>query len=268
MISEIHQPGDPVADILFNWLPFFALIAVTLLAGYFMWLGFRTFVKSALLRKYGVAGQALVTEKWVKSNRARQAERNRTPPVRYHFVTVEMEAGGRRYSSTEVAPIEIWEAVNTGDPVDVVYVPTRSLMRLSSWSHGIGQSAGVLQMSVGAVAFSIAFGVFSSSAWEAYAGTNFLEKEPDWGVTTAKIQGIYVPADPFLRLFAPEKRMIHVVFGDTNDGALAGNDRLVLVSPAQIAGLEQSAGTRLNAWVDPENEFNAILDLERAPEDP
>lgn len=57
--------------------------------------------------------------------------------------------------------------------------------------------------------------------------------------------------------------MIRVVFGETHGGAFMGNESMVRMSADQVTAFETSEGTILLAWIDPEDEFNAILELER-----
>ena len=72
-----------------------------------------------------------------------------------------------------------------------------------------------------------------------------------------------VPADPYLRIFSPGSRMIRVVFGDTHGGAFMSNIRVLRVTADQIERFDLETGAILAAWIDPDNEYNAVLDLER-----
>lgn len=262
MIQEIYQPGDPVADILFNWSPligalFFGGVGLVVLV-----LGFRTFVKAAKLRKSGVEGQAVVRRKWIKRGYVRREDRNRTTPTKYHYLEYERETDGRAVSAREVAPIDLWRAVEPGDSVEVIYLPRGKLMRLAAWSHKIGHGAGAGQMIIGALMVSASASMVLAGALAAFSGPDYREIGQDWEIDQAEVLYVGRPADPFLRLLSPGRRYLQVVFGDTEGGALMANQRLVLLTQAQMGGQEVREGDVLRAWIDPENEYNAVLDME------
>ena len=265
MIPEIVKPGDPAGDILFNWLPFLGVAAVCVVGVYLLTIGFRTYVKAAMLRKHGVKGRAVVTEKWIKKGHVDREERHRTTPPKYHFLRFERTEIGRTYSEKEVAPINLWRDIEPGDDVEVIYLPNGALMRLAGWSHKIGHAGGVAQLGIGALMTSASVGMMLPEAVSAMIGPDYKTIAPDWKQEQAEVLRIGDPSDPYLRLFAPHKKYIRVVFGDTHGGAFMANIRLVLVTRAQIEEFQISDGTILAAWMDPEDEYNAILDLERDP---
>ncbi len=265
MITEIVKPGDPIGDVLFNWLPFLGVVAVGVVGVFMLVLGFRTYVKAAMLRKYGVKGRAVVTEKWIKKGHVDREERHRTTPPKYHYLRFERSETGQTHSEKEVAPIDLWRAVEPGDEVDVIYLPNGALMRLAGWSHTIGHGAGVVQLGAGALMVSASVGMIIPGAFSAMIGPDNKTIAPDWKKEQAEVLLVGDPADPYLRLFAPHKKYIRVVFGDTHGGAFMANIRMVLVTPAQIEEFQISDGTILAAWMDPQDEYNAILDLERDP---
>jgi hypothetical protein len=262
MISEIYQPGDPVADILFNWMPLLGALLVCVLGGVMLLLGFRTYLKAALLRKSGIKGQAVVREKWLKKGTVDREDRKRTTVPKHHYLRYELETDGRVISAKEVAPIDLWRKVQPGDKVDVIYLPRGRMMRLAGWSHLIGHGAGAGQLIAGAVMVSGAVSTILGGAFSAMSGPEYQEPGPDWVADQTEVLFVGRPADPFLRLFAPGKRYVQVVFGDTRGGALMANQRLVLLTLEQMAGRELTEGNVLKAWIDPDNEYNAILDLE------
>ena len=265
MITEILTPGDPVGDILFNWLPFLGVAAVGVVGVFLMMLGFRTYVKAAWLRKSGIKGHAVVTEKWIKKGYVDREERHRTKPLKYHYLRFERSNNGKTYSEKEVAPIDLWRDVEPGDEVEVIYLPGGALMRLSGWSHTIGHGARVVQMVAGALMGSASVSMIIPGAVSAMIRPDYKTTAPDWIPEQAEVLRIGDPADPYLRLFAPNKKYIRVVFGDTHGGAFMANTRMVLVTQAQIEEFQISDGTILAAWMDPQDEYNAILDLERDP---
>ncbi|MEQ3707887.1 hypothetical protein [Tateyamaria sp.] len=112
---------------------------------------------------------------------------------------------------------------------------------------------------------SASVGMIIPGAVSAMIGPDNKTIAPDWKKEQAEVLLVGDPADPYLRLFAPHKKYIRVVFGDTHGGAFMANIRMVLVTPAQIEEFQISDGTILAAWVDPQDEYNAILDLERDP---
>ncbi|MEM1313807.1 MAG: hypothetical protein AAGI51_04580, partial [Pseudomonadota bacterium] len=100
-------------------------------------------------------------------------------------------------------------------------------------------------------------------ALAAMSGPDWRDKGDDWIVERAEILQIAAPADPYLRVFAPSKRYVRVVFGDTQGRAWMANQRMILVSPEQLDGIDMSEGAILKAWMNPADEYDAILDLER-----
>ena len=104
MFPEMYQPGDPVADILFNWLPFIGAVLAGAVGVVLLMLGFRSYVTAALLKKHGVRGRAVVRKKWVRRGFVKQEERARVNPMEYHYLRIERSDGGRVFSVREVAP--------------------------------------------------------------------------------------------------------------------------------------------------------------------
>ncbi|OED45993.1 hypothetical protein AB838_21365 [Rhodobacteraceae bacterium (ex Bugula neritina AB1)] len=263
MNEEIYQPGDPVADILFNWSPLIVAALACAFGLFLILLGFRNYVKAALLKKSGVKGHATVTQKWLKKGYVDRDDRHHTKPTKYHYLRYERSNGGKILTEKEVAPIALWKEIEPGDQVEVIYLPGRSMMRLASWPDQIGLSAGLLQLTIGALVTATSAGMMISSALAAMSGPEYRDIGPDWIVDTAEVLNVGIPADPYLRLLAPQKTYVKVVFGDTQGGALMANQRLVLLSPEQFAGHDISEGAILKAWLQPENEYNAVLEIER-----
>lgn len=263
MFQDVYQPGDPVADFLFNWLPVVGVASVGVLGIALLIIGFRKFVKAMALKKWGAEGRAVITGKWLKEGFVRREERHRTAPLKYHYLRFQREEKGRMVSAQEVAPLDIWQACEPGDTVDVVYLPRGSLMRLANWPYKLAAGAGMAQLAIGALMTSASASMIIAGAFSAMNGPNYAEMTPDWSAERAEVLWIGDPADPYLRIFAPGKKYLQVVFGDTNGGAFMANQRLVLMSPEQLEGLDISEGTILKAWMDPLDEYNAILELER-----
>ncbi|MEM6974017.1 MAG: DUF3592 domain-containing protein [Pseudomonadota bacterium] len=268
LIDAIHVPGDPVGDILFHWSPLIVLGLVCLFGIVLLFLGFRGYAKASILKKAGEKGDAVVTRKWIKEGYVRPEERHRIKPTKSHFLRFERGDGDARHAEEEIAPIDLWRAVEPGDTVEVIYLRGGSMMRLAATSSMIGHGAGIVQMVAGALMTAGAIGGFVGGAVAAAAGPDYRTAGPDWVADRAEILGAGPPADPFLRLFAADARWVEVVFGDTQGGALMANTRRILLKPDQASGQALSEGEILDAWIDPANEFNAILDLERDPAAP
>ncbi|UWQ80115.1 DUF3592 domain-containing protein [Leisingera sp. S132] len=262
MNAEIYQPGDPVADILFNWSPLVAAALACAFGAVLLHLGFWTYVKAAWLKRSGVECNARVTGKWLKKGYADRRERDRAKPAKYHYLQFERTEGGRIYSAKDVAPIALWEEVEPGDQVAVVHLPGRALMRLSGWPDHIGRNAGVFQMAAGGLITAFSASIMISGALAALGGPEYQEIGSDWIRDQAVVQRVGTPADPYIRLFAPDKIYVHVNIGDTQGGRLMANQRLVLLSPEQFAGARISENDVLKAWVDPAQANNAVLDME------
>jgi hypothetical protein len=263
MNMEFYHPGDPVADILFNWSPLIAVALVCAFGGILMSLGFRAYVRAARLKASGVPGQAKIIAKGLKKGYVDREERQRSAPTKYHFLLYERQDNGRTYRHKEVAPLDLWDRLNEGDMVEIIYLPGRPLMRLAGWSDMVGHGGGMAQMALGGLMTSVAAGMLISGALSAMSGPEFREKGAEWIADQAEVLALGQPADGYLRLFAPDIRYVRVVFGDTQGGALMANQRLILLTPEQHAGTDIREGAILKAWIDPANAYNAILDLER-----
>ena len=118
-------------------------------------------------------------------------------------------------------------------------------------------------MAIGAVIASSGIATILVGAFDALSGPELRVKGEDWIRDKAEVLNIGTPADPFLRVFAPGSKMVRVVFGETHGGAFLGNERTLLVTAEQVAANNLADGTILLAWMDPADEYNAILDLER-----
>ncbi|MEP1354315.1 MAG: hypothetical protein ABJX32_19605 [Tateyamaria sp.] len=263
MIQEMYRPGDPVADILFNWLPLLGTLALGVLGLVMTARGYRHYLNSTYLKRAGQPGLARVTEKWVKEGRVDRSERHRTKPSKRYFLRFQLLDDPRAFSLKEVAPISLWNGVEVGDTVEVLYHPRRRLMRLAAWTNYSGTNAGAAQMAIGAIMLSAAIASIADGAYSALRSSEELIAGENWVRNKAEVLNMGRPADPYLRIFAPGSRMIRVVFGETHGGAFLGNERIIRVTPKQIEAYDIAHGAILVAWMDPENEFNAVLDLER-----
>ncbi len=263
MMQDFHHPGDPVADILFNWLPFLGLVIFGCVGAFLILRGYRLYLKSAFLNRDGQSGLARVTEKWVKEGHVDRSERHRTKGVTSHFLRYQLLGDLRALTTDEVAPIELWKDVKPGDTVDVIVHTRRPLMRLAAWKNHSGTRAGAVQMVMGAVAMSSAMATILTGAYGAIQGPEPQTIPADWRRDKAEILAIGTPADPYLRIFAPGTKLIQGVFGDTTGGAFMANQRVIRVSAEQIGAYGLSHGAILGAWFDPANEYNAVLELER-----
>ncbi len=267
MIQEIQQPGDPVADILFNWLPFLGMIALGVVGLIITARGYRHYLNSTYLKRAGRPGQARVTDKWVKKGHVGRDERHRTKPSKRYFLRFQLLDDPRVFSLKEVALVDLWNAVEVGDAVDVLYHPRRRLMRLAAWTKYSGTNAGAAQMAIGAIMLSAAIASVAEGAVSALRSPEQRIAGERWVRSKAEVLNMGKPADPYLRMFAPGSRMIRVVFGETHGGAFLGNERFIRVTPAEIETYAIDDEAILVAWMDPENEFNAVLDLERRDTD-
>ncbi len=263
MMQDFHYPGDPVADVLFNWLPLIGLVIFGCVGVFLISRGYRLYLKSAFLNRDGQPGIARVLKKWTKDSHVDHKERHRTKHITSYFLRYQLLDDPREFAEDEVAPTGLWKKVEPGDTVDVIVHPRRRMMRLAAWKAHSGKNAGALQMAMGAVAMSSAFATILIGAYGAIQ-----EAEPkfigsDWRRDKAEILAIGTPADPYLRIFTPGTKLIQVVFGDTQGGALMANQRVIRVSADQISAYNLSQGATLSAWIDPANEYNAVLELER-----
>lgn len=263
MNEEMYQPGDPVADILFNWSPLIGAVLACLFGIILLQQGFRAYVKAARLKKSGVRGHAIITRKWMKKGYVDRDERHLSKPTKYHFLQFERSDSGRNFSEKEVAPIDVWSEVELGDQVEVIYLQGSSLMRLAAWPDLLGHSAGLVQLAAGSVLVAVSSGMLISGAFAAVRNPEYRSIGADWLSAQAEVLNIGIPADPYIRLFAPDKKYIQVVFGDTQGGALMANQQVILLSPEQFSGRDISVGNVIKAWMDPGNEYNAVLDIER-----
>ena len=263
MMQEFHHPGDPVADILFNWLPFLGLVVFGCVGAFLILRGYRLYLKSAFLNRDGQPGAARVVKKWIVEGHVDRNERHRTKAVSSHFLRYQLQDDARAFSADEVAPSDLWKRLEPGDAVDVIVHPRRKLMRLAAWKTHRGANAGALQMAMGAVAMSAALATILMGAYNAIQRAEPKVTGPDWRRDKAEILAIGAPADPYLRIFAPGTKLIQVVFGDTAGGAFMANQRVIRVTAKQIDAYSLSNGATLAAWIDPANEYNAILELER-----
>ena len=263
MLQEFYKPGDPVGDILFNWLPLLGAMACVCFGLFLIRRGYRHYLNSAYLKRSGLPGRARVTEKWVKEGYVDRKERHRTTPIKRYFLRFELLDDPRAVSVKEIAPVELWNAVEPGDTVSVIYHPRRRLMRLAAWVNYSGTNAGAAQMAIGAVIASSGIATILVGAFDALSGPELRVKGEDWIRDKAEVLNIGTPDDPFLRVFAPGSKMVRVVFGETHGGAFLGNERTLLVTAEQVAANNLADGTILLAWMDPADEYNAILDLER-----
>ena len=264
MMQEFYQPGDPVADILFNWLPLIGMAVLGVVGLVVLGRGFRHYVNSTYLKRDGRPGRARIVEKWVKEGHVDREERHRTRAMKHYFLRYQLLDDPRVLIVKEAAPVDLWNGVEIGDDVDVFYHPRRRLMRLAAWKNYNGTGAGTAQMAIGAVMLSAAITAIVVGAFSAWSAPELRTAGENWVQDKAEVLHIGKPADPYLRLFAPGTRMIRVVFGETHGGALLGNERIIRVSEQQIEAFDIAQGAILAAWMDPDNEFNAILELERA----
>ena len=136
-------------------------------------------------------------------------------------------------------------------------------MRLAAWENHNVARGGAMQMAVGAVALSAALATILSGAFSAISAPAHREIGAGWLPDKAEVLNMGGPSDPYLRVFAPGTKMIRVVFGETHGGAMLGNERILRVSAEQIETHSVTEGATLKAWIDPDNEYNAILELER-----
>ena len=263
MMQEFYRPGDPVGDILFNWLPLLGAIAIGIVGLFLISRGYRHYLNSAFLKRSGRPAYARVTKKWIEKGYANRSERHRTPPIKYYYLKYELRDDKRNFARQEAAPAELWDRVEIGDLVDVIAHPRMKLMRLSAWTKYRGKDAGAVQMAMGAVALSAAITTIISGAFDAMRPPEARQISADWVRDRAEVVQIGRPADPFLRIFSPGSRMIRVVFGDTHGGAFVANQRVVRVTSDQISAYEITDGAILEAWMDPADEYNAILHLEK-----
>lgn len=263
MYQEVYKPGDPVADILFNWLPLLGAVALACFGLFIVLKGYRQYVNSVFLKEGGRPGRARVIEKWIKKGHVSSEDRHRRQPMKHYFLRYELVDDTRAFSVKQVAPIDLWKEVEPGDTVDVIVHPRRNLMRLAAWKNYIGTNGGAMQMAIGAVLAASAIGTIGAGALDALQGPEPRVAGAEWLRDRAEVLSVGIPADPFLRIFAPGTRMVNVVFGDTKGGALMGNMRMVRISGERISAFEVVDGAILGAWIDPTNEYNAVLDLER-----
>jgi len=263
MMMEFHRPGDPVADILFNWLPLIGAALVCAVGLHLLSLGFAAYVKAAILRRSGVAGRAIVTAKWVEKGYVSREERRRTRPMKRYWLRFERREGRRRWAAKDIAPLGLWEETEPGAEVDVVYLPRGPFMQLSGWPNRDGRRGGGVQMSLGAVMAAGAGAMILEGAVAAMEGPDYREPGPNWIVERAEVLQVGQPANPYHRVFAPSKRLIRVVFGDTQGGAWMANQRHILISPEQADGIDLVRGAVLKAWMNPADEYDAILEIER-----
>ena len=263
MIQEIYRPGDPIGDILFNWLPLLGVVMLGLVGVFIIARGYRHYVNSTYLKRAGQLGKARVIEKWFKEGHVDREERHRTKPTEDYFLRFQLLDDARELSVKEVAPVDLWNEIAVGDTVEVLYHSKRRLMRLAAWTNYSGTNAGFTQMAIGAVMLSAAISAITVGAFSALRGPEQRVAGNEWVRDKAEILTMGTPADPYLRIFAPGSQMIRVVFGETHGGAFLGNERIIWVTPEQIETFDIAYGATLVAWMDPENEYNAILDLER-----
>ncbi len=267
MLQEFYRPGDPVGDILFNWLPLLGAVAAGCVGLFLIHRGYRHYLNSAYLERSGQPGRARVTEKWVKEGYVNREDRHRTKPIKHYFLRFELLDDPRAFSVKEAAPVDLWNSTEAGDEVEVIFHPRRRLMRLAAWKNYSGTNAGATQMAFGAVIASSGIAMILTGAYEALSAPEPQIAGANWQRDKAEVLNMGIPADPYLRIFAPGSRIIRVVFGETHGGAFLGNERLVRVTADQIADHGIARGAILVAWMDPENEFNAILDLEQPSAD-
>ena len=263
MIQEIHSPGDPVADILFNWLPLIGALAIAGFGLLIIIRGYRLFLNSTYLKRHGQPGRARVTKKWVSQNKSHFDRPDDRKPIDRHFLQYQLLTDRRAFSVEEVAPIDLWNQVEPGEVVDVIYHPRRPLMRLAAWGNHNVARGGAMQMAMGAIALSAAVATILSGTFGAMSAPAQRDIGAGWLPDKAKVLNMGSPSDPYLRVFAPDAKMIRVVFGETQGGAMLGNERILRVSAEQIETHNVAEGATLKAWIDPDNEYNAILELER-----
>ena len=110
---------------------------------------------------------------------------------------------------------------------------------------------------------SAAIAAIFAGAFSVLRGPEHRVTGEDWVRDKAEVLNMGIPSDPYKRIFAPGSQMIRVVFGETHGGAMLGNERVIWVSAEQIEAFDIAYGAILVAWMDPENEYNAILHLER-----
>lgn len=262
MYEEFYNPGDPVADILFNWLPVLAAPALLCVGIYLMRKGYVHYMNSVYLKRAGQTGRAEVVKKWVKKSYVDREERHRKPAMKHYFMSFRLLDDPRAFTAKQVAPVDLWERTEPGDTVDVIYHPRRRLMRLSAWTSYSGTNGGRAQMAFGAIMASSAIATMLTGAFESFAAPELDRAGNDWLQDTAEVVQFGTPADPYLRMFAPGSKMVRVVFGDTHGGAFVANQRVIWLSAREVAAQRVTDGAILAAWINPEDEYNAILDLE------
>lgn len=261
-LQEFYHPGDPVADILFNWLPLIGAAALLSVGLFLIFKGYYHYLNSVYLKRSGQVGRARVTAKWIKKGYVDRKERHRKPALKRYFLRFELLDDRRAFSVKQVAPVDLWNRSEPGDTVEVIYHPRLRLMHLTAWSSYSGTNGGAMQMTIGAVLLSSAIATLAVGAFEAFMGPEERQAGADWRRDKAEVLNVGTPADPFLRIFAPGSKMVRVVFGETHGGAFTANQRIIWVSASDITALDIEQGKILAARIDPEDEYNAILDLE------
>ncbi len=253
-----------MTDLLFNWLPLAGLVGTCLFGLILVILGLRGLSKARKLRNSGATMMAQVTEKTVKVTRLREplsSGRDRRHS-RTYYLSFAFRVGGKEYSGAQVAPSDLWRAVEKGSEVEIdYYTADPSVNQLKASALGVSGIGGLIQTGAGLALSLAAIWIIAVSALDAYRGPAPLEPGANWVESDGVIRWVRVPEDPFMRMLAPNARRIYVEIGEMEPDKLY-SERETTVYPHQVDGIPLRPGTKLRAYIDPENEVFSILEIE------
>lgn len=256
-----------MTDFIFNWLPFVALVAACFFGAILLILGLRGMSRAKKLRTSGATTVARITDKTIKVRR--REEHRSTGQNRYtsrtYFLSYAFQIDGKDYENTQVAPSDLWRTVEEGSEVEIIYYTADpSVNQLTASVLGVSGIAGGIQVGAGLVIGLGALIVIATSALDAHRGPDPSEPGANWVESYGVVRWVRVPEDPFMRIFAPDARRIYVEIGEMEPDKLY-SERETLIYPYQAKGIELKPGAELRAFINPDNDFFSILEIESTP---
>ncbi|MDG1370456.1 MAG: hypothetical protein P8Q48_09530 [Paracoccaceae bacterium] len=256
-----------MAGFIFYWLPPIMLMAGLLFGLMLLILGLKGVSKARKLRFSGATTSAYVTEKTVRvtKHRGRRSSGPDRHTSRTHYLSYSFQIDGKDFDDTAIAPSDLWRTVDEGSEVEIVYyTKDPSVSQLKASVLGASGLDGGIQIGAGLV-FSIGtLFILVTNTLNAYHGPDPLVHDTNWTERNGVVRWVRVPEDPYLRVFAPDARRIYVEIGEMEPGKLY-SERETLIYPYQTKGIVLKPGTELRAFINPENEFFSILEIESTP---
>lgn len=256
-----------MTDFVFNWLPLAALVAASLFGAIVLMLGLRGMSRARKLRHSGVTGLAHVTRKVATAS---TYQPNRGSSLRQqksttYYLSYSFQIGGRDYEGTGIAPSDLWHSLDEGSQIEVIYYAADpSVNELNASAIDVLRIGSGVRIAVGVVLGLGGLYVLAASSLDAYRGPKPLKPDANWVERTGVVRWVRVPENPFMRLFAPDARRIYVEIGEMEPDQLH-SERETVIYPYQTDGAVLKPGTRLRAFVNPENDFFSILEIETTP---